>query len=742
MGNIIQIENGIKTIYVNGQNISSLSAETNTYYVGVDLTSGSYEKLNPNGTVINLEAGSIIPTTYSDLVNTINAYELILGSYYSFDFTTTYDQPDFYIDSSPKNTVLTKNGVNKTLIVLATSNSTISTNAYSPNYPSNKYKYDWTTNATEVNGNPMEGKITELIDSNNNRTDYDHEDVLFTRYQSYDKNSQLTGTISDFDCTTGSIVGVGTIFLSEVNPGDILLIDTKSTYGYDVGVKVLSVVDDTNLAVHVDITYTGTIFSSGAFTFFNSIASGVYDYFREVYVAQNDEGDYLEVQTFNGTINNYVGDSLGQNSPFYLANNVLESGSSNIIGNYSVNNNFNTNFSNNKIGDYCYNNIIGIDFTNNKINNEFYYNKIYDGFSSNSIENKFYENIVGTSAQYNIINNEFSDNIVGSDFSGNKIGTGCINNTFGINFGYGPDKLNGNIIGDNCDSNIFGSLIVGFTAGYNNIIGNNCKNNTFGIEFIDNNFGNYCQSNTIGDYCQSNTIDDYFGNTTLSNTIYDYFQYNKIGNFFGNNTNFPTVGGGSSNDGGNIINNNFRFNEIGDNFIWNIIDDNFSYNKIGTDFWINIFGQNTTHNVIGDLFVGNVGTTGFPNPIGDNFTSNEIGNYTPYNKIGTNFTYNKIGHFFGNAGVGTENTIGNNFMDNNIFNYFGDDGSHVSGGNTIIDDFTLNNVESDKVNGFDFTLATYVYGDYNCTIFRRSDGTNRLSYFDSGDTLTIDNVDA
>ena len=736
MGNIIQIENGIKTIYVNGQNISSLSAETNTYYVGVDLTSGSYEKLNPNGTIVNLEAGSVTQTTYNDLVNLIGANSLVPGSYYSFDFTTTYDQPDFYIDSSPKNTVLTKTGTTKTLVVLATSNSTISNNVYSPNYPNSKYKYDWTVNSTEFNGNPMEGRIIELIDSNNNRTDYDHEDVLFIRYQSYNKNTQLTGTISDFDCTTGFVVGVGTIFLSEVNIGDILLMDTKSTYGYDIGVKVLFITDDTNLIVEVDGTYSNSIFNSSAFNFFNSTASGIYDYYREIYINQNIAGDYIEVKTFNSTVSNYIGDSLNQNSPFYLANNVLESGGSNIIGDYSINNNFRSNFSNNKIGDLCYNNIVGIDFTYNNINNEFYYNIINNGFSLNSVGNRFYENVLGKSVTLNLINNLFHDNIISDDFSNNKIGVNCGNNTFGNSFGYGLDKYNGNIIGDNCDSNTFGSV------SYNNIIGNNCKNNVFGNYFINNNFGNYCQSNIIGNYCQSNTVGNYFGNTGVGvvNTIFDYFRYNKIGNFFGNDTNFPSVGGGVGNDGGNIINDNFQFNVIGDNFIFNAIDLDFEYNKIGNDFWFNIFGQNTQKNIIGDLFVGNVNTTGYPNPIGDNFISNKIGNYCPFNEIGSSFIYNVIGDYFGNAGIGVENNIGDGFQNNVIQNYFGDDGTHVGGGNTVLNDFKLNNVTTDSLYNVDFTLATHVYADYNCILFKRGDGTDRLSYYDSLDTLTIDDV--
>lgn len=57
MGRIIQQKNGRKTIYTVGENINSLSAETNTYYIGVDLNSGDFEKKNPDGSIINLESG-------------------------------------------------------------------------------------------------------------------------------------------------------------------------------------------------------------------------------------------------------------------------------------------------------------------------------------------------------------------------------------------------------------------------------------------------------------------------------------------------------------------------------------------------------------------------------------------------------------------------------------------------------------------------------------------------------------
>ena len=44
MGRIIQKNNGKTTVFTTGENFNSLTPITNTYYVGVDLSSGYFEK--------------------------------------------------------------------------------------------------------------------------------------------------------------------------------------------------------------------------------------------------------------------------------------------------------------------------------------------------------------------------------------------------------------------------------------------------------------------------------------------------------------------------------------------------------------------------------------------------------------------------------------------------------------------------------------------------------------------------
>jgi hypothetical protein len=475
----------------------------------------------------------------------------------------------------------------------------------------------------------------------------------------------------------------------------------------------------------------------------------------------------------------------------------------------------------------------------------------------------------------------------GERFGYNKIGNYFTNNTIDSDFGYGGSSPQGNVINDFFQNNTIGQYFYNnFIGNYftNNIVGSDFEQNVIGFEFYNNNIGDTFANNQVGDFFKNNLlgnnlsnnkIGNYFGNNggNIKNTIFDNFTNNIIGDYFGNDTNFPTTGGGSNNDGGNIINDGFQFNTIGNNVIFNAIDLNFTNNKIGNDFWFNVFGQNNSDNTIGNLFVGNSGIGGFPTAIGNNLISNNLGNYSAFNEIDSDFQYNKIGNFFGNAGSGTQNIISTGFKNNNIGNYFGDNGSQTSGGNvinyefydnlignefysntidvefyrndigneffnntlndsfggskfqnneignrfnnnntngyfvgnvigggfnannignnfntneigfgynantigdnfynnfigyyfynnsignnftqnkilinyfesnTIGNDFRLNIINS-RVQSIDFTLATYVYGDYNCEIFSRNDGTLRLSYYDNSDVLNINNINA
>jgi hypothetical protein len=102
---------------------------------------------------------------------------------------------DFDAGGSLKPTlVTTKTGATEQIWVYALSNNQIASKAYSATYPNDQIQYDWTYNTTLVNGSPAKGRISERIDENNNRTDYDHREIKFIRY---DNGSGVFNVIND-----------------------------------------------------------------------------------------------------------------------------------------------------------------------------------------------------------------------------------------------------------------------------------------------------------------------------------------------------------------------------------------------------------------------------------------------------------------------------------------------------------------------------------------------------------------
>ena len=121
--------------------------------------------------------------TYADFYTAITGGNLVVGkTYIIMDFQTIYDQMDFGAGGSLKPTLATKTGSIEEIWVLALAPNQIASQAYSATYPNDKIQYDWTYNTTFVNGSPAKGRISERIDENNNRTDYDHREIKFIRY--------------------------------------------------------------------------------------------------------------------------------------------------------------------------------------------------------------------------------------------------------------------------------------------------------------------------------------------------------------------------------------------------------------------------------------------------------------------------------------------------------------------------------------------------------------------------------
>ena len=121
--------------------------------------------------------------TYSEFYNLITTSSLIPHQFYNItNFQTIFDVPDFYINGDAKGNytgLMASTGLIESIIVYTTSVNTIDSQAYQPAWPNDMIKYDWIFTHTEVTSTPAFGRISERIDSDGNRTDYDHRNVFF-----------------------------------------------------------------------------------------------------------------------------------------------------------------------------------------------------------------------------------------------------------------------------------------------------------------------------------------------------------------------------------------------------------------------------------------------------------------------------------------------------------------------------------------------------------------------------------
>jgi len=598
--------------------LTYLEIPTPNTLIPVELSGSTY---HIDFSAITGNGGGVIETTYSELVDNITGETLTVGAYYIItDFRTCYDVPEYYFDGSPKgsNAIQYNQASVDPIIVLATSINTISSTAYQPTYPNDRIQYDWTFNTTEISGGTAYGRISERIDEFNNRTDYDHRNIYFNRFQSYNQGSQLTGTLNSYNSGTGIMSGNGTSFLSEASNNSVLLFEHQNGY---VGVKVVSATTDTELTVVVDPTFGSLIdFTGGLIPLYSTTPTGNYYEYKEVYIGQKNEGDWDDTLTFNlngSAIHNYVGDyskfylnEIGSNSGFLLANNVFYGNRtySNTIGDRSYNNTgtywfsrntiagrfynnviYNNGFYSNSIGEYFDNNIIKSSmygntieqyFENNKIYSQFYDNQIGNGFNQNVIYSDFYENQIGLYFEYNMITQQFYRNEIGLGFYSNDISGQTYDNKIGEQFEYNT------IYGDFYDNNIFNEF-------KSNITYQSFFKNRLDWGFGSNQISGYCSHNLFGPEISSNDfLGDVYSNTfkggAYGNTIGDNFTTNNIGFGFANNTIGENFGYGGSSPQGNTIGNDFFNNTIGEYFYNNSIPDNFVYNTIGNYFQWNI----------------------------------------------------------------------------------------------------------------------------------------------------------
>lgn len=322
------------------------------YYIVVD-KEGNEEAVK--APALDFFAGSVnyIEVTYADLQTAIGASALSAGTFYAItDYQTIYDQPDYDISGNAKVSVATKTGAVTTLIVLATSDSTVSHQAFQPAYPKDRILYDVTFTQTEYTGAPAKGRIIERVDEFNNRTGYDHREVLFKRYETVN-GSGIYDSFKD----TG--------FAS----AEFLTFNNATTY--DNFIKTATEYDTFLLPNNVFLGKTN----------------------------HNSFGGRLYNNTFLGSCNS-------NQSTDTFSNNILGSFTSNKVGNA---------FSDNVAGDDFNGNVIANNFSSNQIANNFIFNNIASDFTENTVGADFSVNTINSGFAANIVGPDFTRNVVNSD---------------------------------------------------------------------------------------------------------------------------------------------------------------------------------------------------------------------------------------------------------------------------------------------------------------------------------------
>jgi hypothetical protein len=281
-------------------------------------------------------------------------------------------------------------------------------------------------------------------------------------------------------------------------------------------------------------------------------------------------------------------------------------------------------------------------------------------------------------------------------------------------------KIRNNSIGDHYNNFVKG---VGDFALSNNVFKGEVINNDFGSSFynnttsncIGNKFGRLCFNNILNS-CSHNNIDDGFNN----NIITSKFEFNRIGKNFESNL---------------IFSEKFSKNKIEINFSKNIIDKNtdFESNSIGDKFHKNEILGSLYNNFINNNFTNNLIHAEFwGNRISDDFNNNNIYFSSFYdNNIGRFFMSNVLGDILNILnGEFYYNTCLNNFKNNTVDgsireNYFCNEFIN----NVIISDF-VNNQFQTFVDGLDMSSLNHFSSEYNCRIFKASDGELYIEYFD------------
>jgi hypothetical protein len=783
--------------------LTYLSGVTTDTLFPVELSGDTYHIAYSAFTNSNYNEG-----TYDELYSFATGETLTAGSYYLMtDFQTCYDQPNYDVNGAPITIGNYKTGTTEPILLLAISTTGFSPTVYSTLYPQDKISYDITWNATEVTDNPAKGRITERIDEFNNRTDYDHRQVVFKRYE------------------TSLSSGIYTVIKDNGNP----YIDDIPTFGTGCYSNKIG-----NFYTTLDLNNTGFILSNNIFDddcWDNTTGADFYNNTIGSLVYENKFGDLchdnvIQGDAYNNVMNNnfslnVIGSQFYNNSIFngfrlnvigsqFQGNEILSGFRENTTSDGFVKNRIGydftnpsiiigTNFLDNQIGNnFSLNVAIGNSFTNNVIGDNFQTNSIADNFLNNQIKNYFLSNTTGNVFSSNNIGDNFNTNTIYFEFRKNSILNGFNLNTIG-------DVNNSGLLFENNQimNNFKGNDIQGNF--WSNQIKTDFKGNDIFEEFGFNNIGFGCSPNTFSGNTSHNNIGDYFS----FNTCYGSFLYNTLGTDFRNNEIQDGFGFGGSYNQGNRIGNYFNDNTIGEYFYNNTIPDNFYNNTIGEYFQWNIvdtyvdnidFTTNygnisgityfATGNTATDSSYGNVGGTTNGNGVNALFQidviSGSVINVSVNNSgklyvIGDTITIlgTSIGGDTGIITTFSGNGIGITGVTGSYPNIFaqgtgsGENASFdVTVTSGVVSSVVLNQGGTGYLVGEILTISGDVFGSteditiivesvysddviitvtsisqnpsvyelYTCNIFKNSNLTNRLSYYDASDVLTIKNI--
>lgn len=727
----------------------------------------------------------VIEILYNDLLELHNTSGLTIGTHYLItDFKTCYDQPDFNYYGNGIYGDNYRQGPVEPLLVFADSTFGLAPDVYSPMYPNDKIKYDITWTATEATQGVAMGRIIERIDDKNNRTDYDHRNILFKRYNSYYLDTRLTGSIISVNGNT--VVGFNTYFQEQLTVNDIIYIPTpesnrKSFY------KVINIIDNNNLEIegHIYYNYNSnneygvdiwkcvqeTESIPGTLYYFNDFGSNNYtiedggsDMYDGGNILSTDLSGNIPYTHTKMTMNPYNEASLND----FIMDGSVQVGN----GYFGAESNYFTNLypdlfvmvADNISVDYLQiGGYLGADgsgeadvydysTTYNNTDYQIFVKRVGDGGFDPSVNHIIIAKTSSTGLTHTVSYNTDDDTDMVSGFTANsvtqihylltalskgvRLTNQQVNNVVEAYLTAIDNNSDINLILSSLNTNYQtitnvlpqkSSIVNSLDFSQSNIIGDTGYTEVKTFEYSN------AQNTYIGDYANyyylyeypfmlsNNTFGSHFNIATVFN---NKFADNFYNNSFGNDVIQNNIGSESRN---NLFYNGFYNNNLGNNFTFNTsYRNNFEDNNIANNF---------NYNLLTDYFWRNSITNDFQNNLIFNyFNNNNIENEFNYNIIKNNFRRNIIdGEFNYNIIYSGfyDNSIGQEFNNNRIYSIFNENKIGINFNNNAISD--KNNINEgnfrDNVIGNYFQNNIISYNFYSNNIKSNFENNTVRDYF-------------